>query len=228
MLRSLLCLVIGCVALSSSPLQRPCAAEPTLPQAPPPRPKPVDWKKDPVCQMVFFAVLEGLYTDGVTDDVVDAVVSREGKPGADPLARNFVPECPICHPVYEAFALYQKRPMFTGDGKQNTLGNGGLAPEIADALKSKELVIRVKEGISPLVQKYVSARLTKMNLSAEQKQEWDAKLRVLAGQGGQLYAAFRVTPLGKELGWSFYGGCGACRGTEEACKTTLTPPAKAK
>ena len=83
--------------------------------------KPVtDWKADPVCQMVFFAVLEGLYTDGVPDDVIEAVVSPPEKPGAAPLARNFVPQCPLCHPVYEAFALYQKRPTFAGDGKQNT------------------------------------------------------------------------------------------------------------
>ena len=183
--------------------------------------KPVDWKTDPVCQMVFFAVLEGLYTDGVPDDVVDAVVPREGK-----LAKNFIPECPICHPVYEAFALYQKRPTFAGDGKQNTFGSGGLSAEIANALKSKELPTRVKQGISPLVQKYVSARLAKMNLSPEQKQEWDAKLRERAGQGGKLYSAYRFTPAGKELGWNFYGGCGACGGTEAACKTTLKPAAK--
>ncbi len=226
--RSLGILVAASTALVVMCLQF-SAAEPTASAQPGEKvpAKPVtDWKADPVCQMVFFAVLEGLYMDGVPDDVVEAIVPGEGKPGADPLARNFVPQCPICNPVYEAFALYQKRPTFVGDGKQNTFGSGGLAPEIANALKSKQLPVRVKEGISPLVKKYVSARLAKMNLSNEQKQEWQAKLHERTTQGGKLYSAFRFTPLGRELGWGFYGGCGACLGTEAACKTTLQPTAK--
>ena len=87
MRRYILCLLTGCVALTLSPSPSPCAVEPVPPQAPPPKVKSLDWKKDPVCQMIFFAVLEGLYADGVTDDVVEAVVSQQGKSVADPLAR---------------------------------------------------------------------------------------------------------------------------------------------
>ena len=65
-----------------------------------------------------------------------------------------------------------------------------------------------------------------MNLSNEQKQEWHAKLHERTGQGGKLYNDFRFTPAGQKLGWGFYGGCGACGGTEAACKATLKPAAK--
>ena len=36
----------------------------------------VAWKDDPVCQMVFFAVLEGLYSQGVSDEVVESIVGQ--------------------------------------------------------------------------------------------------------------------------------------------------------
>ncbi|MBA4190960.1 MAG: hypothetical protein C0467_23485 [Planctomycetaceae bacterium] len=210
--------VIATFALSA---QHPVAADPpALPIPKPPAAKAIDWKDDPVCQMVFFAVLEGLYRDGVTDDVVEYIVPKTPNPEKDSLRKNFIPECPICHPVYEAFALYQRRPNFKDDGKRNAFGKGELSPEIVKAFKSDILQTRVKEGIQPLVGKYVAAHLAKMNLSAEEKQEWSKKLMERVEQGTSLYNKFRAGE-GRLLGWSFYGGCGACLGTAGACKTVL-------
>ena len=199
-------------------------AEPlALPTAKPPAAKTVDWKDDPVCQMVFFAVLEGLYRDGVSDEVVECIVPKTPNLEQDPFRKNFVPECPICHPVYEAFALYQKRPNFKDDNKRNAFGKAELSPEIVKAFQSKDLQTRVKQGVRPLVGKYVAAHLNKMNLSAEEKQEWSKKLLERVEQGTSLYTKFRATEEGKLLGWSFYGGCGACTGTKEACDTLIAP-----
>lgn len=215
---------VGILATITVSVQHPLAADPlSPPTAEPPAAKATDWKDDPVCQMVFFAVLEGLYRDGVSDDVVECIVPKTPNPERDSLRKNFVPECPICHPVYEAFALYQKRPNFKDGGKRNAFGKGELAPEIVKAFKSDSLPTRVKEGIQPLVAKYVAAHLAKMNLSAEEKQEWSKRLKERVQEGTSLYGKLRATEEGRLLGWSFYGGCGACLGTSSACSKVLTP-----
>jgi hypothetical protein len=88
------------------------------------------------------------------------------------------------------------------------------------AFKSDSLPTRAKEGIQPLVGKYVAAHLVKMNLSAEEKQEWSKKLMERVERRTSLYMKFRSGE-GKPIGWSFYGGFGACGGTASACKTVL-------
>lgn len=230
----LLVVILGVVATVAVSGRPPAAADVPPASAAKQAAKPLDWKDDPVCQMVFFAVLEGLYSDGVPDDVVECIVPK--KVAQDPLLtnsivpkksndlqRNFVPECPICHPVYEAFALYQNRPSFRDDNTRNTFGKAALSDAIVQALKSDDLKIRVVGGIRPLVEKYVAARLNKMNLSAEERQEWSRKLTDRVGQGTKKYGQLRATEAGRLLGWGFYGGCGACTGTEAACKTVLAP-----
>ena len=39
----------------------------------------VTWQNDPTCQFVFFAVLEGLYTDGVQDEIVELILRHVGR-----------------------------------------------------------------------------------------------------------------------------------------------------
>src|SRR5256885_249044 len=87
-------------------------ADPPSAAAPKKETKPLtDWKQDPVCKMVFFAVLEGLYEDGVSSEAADSVVGKS-KDGKTEIKQTFVFECPLCHPVYEAFRVYQQRPAF--------------------------------------------------------------------------------------------------------------------
>ena len=38
--------------------------------------KTADWYRDADCRMVFFTVLEGLYEDGIPQEVVDLVIGR--------------------------------------------------------------------------------------------------------------------------------------------------------
>src|SRR2546429_752891 len=67
------------------------------------------WTQSRASQLVFFAVLEGLYRDGVSNDTVDLIIP----PGANGAARfepeHFVYACPLCHPAFEAFSLYRHR-----------------------------------------------------------------------------------------------------------------------
>src|SRR5437764_7994866 len=86
------------------------SADPPKAQAPSSEPAkaPPDWKEDPVCKMVFFAVLEGLYEDGVSSEAVDNIVGRT-KDGKVEIRHTVVFQCPLSDPVYEAFRLCQQR-----------------------------------------------------------------------------------------------------------------------
>src|SRR5947207_2964848 len=97
-----LLLVLGLIVLCQLSAAGP--TKPTLPKTEAPKP-PADWKADPVCKMVFFAVLEGLYEDGLSSAAVDSVVGKT-KDGKVEIKQTFVFECPLCHPVYEAFRAY--------------------------------------------------------------------------------------------------------------------------
>src|SRR4051794_38029157 len=102
-----LLLVLGLIVT----LSQLSSADPPKSEAPKKETKPpADWKEDPVCKMVFFAVLEGLYEDGVANEAVDNIVGKT-KDGKTEIRHTFVFQCPLCHPVYEAFRLYQHRPM---------------------------------------------------------------------------------------------------------------------
>ena len=221
MQRKFLLAFVGVVAALAVPTQ-PLVADPPPTTTAKADTKSVDWKEDPACRMVFFAVLEGLYADGVTDDVVECIVGK-AMSEKDSLKKNFVPLCPICHPVYEAFALYGKRPSFKDDSKRNTFGKDGLSPEIIKALKSDSLRTRVLSGIQPLVAKYVGAHMKQMNLTDEQKAELTKKLMTRVNEGTDMYSKLRETEEGRKLGWLFYGGCGACGGTKDACSNVLAP-----
>src|SRR5437660_7208174 len=95
----------------------------SLQGAGPPRPNNVhvSWVQSRASQLVFFAVLEGPYRDGVSNEVVDSIIPGKGR--FDP--EHFVYACPICHPAFEAFRLYRQREDFYGlKAPVNTFGPG--------------------------------------------------------------------------------------------------------
>lgn len=209
-----LALLLVPVALTAWSLQ-PSPGEPLRATDKSPAQPVKDWQEDPVCRMVFFAVLEGLYEDGVPDDVVDSVVPRQPKDGDNPVKTSFVFQCPLCHPVYEAFTLYQKRPPFSGGGARRDTFGKGIESDLRTALLSR--VARTRLGaLKVLVQRWVERRLTAMRLSEAEKQEWAKNLAARSGQGkGELSKLITTDP--NYRGWSIYWGCAACNGTTAAC-----------
>lgn len=197
------------VALLSPALAEPVKkADPTKP--------PESWKDDPVCQMVFFAVLEGLYTDGVSNEAVDRVLGRKARGGAADIKATLVIQCPLCHPVFEAFSLYQQRPTFTGfKGQPDTFGKG-LDPSLARGLESENLITR-QHALQTLVQRWVERRMTLMRLTEAEKSEWMSRLQARSDQGKTMLTQLRNSdPVYKA--WSGYAGCPACDGSTSGCK----------
>jgi hypothetical protein len=115
-------------------------------------PQRIDWVADRTCQVVFQAVLEGLYTDGVSNDIVDCILgvdARSKKLGFD---AHFVYCCPLCHPAYEAFRLYRLRPDFYGRKQQLDTFGPGLEPSLRRQLLSEKPTERL-EALHKLIKR---------------------------------------------------------------------------
>ena len=73
-------------------------------------------------RMIFYAVLEGLYEDGVSNEAVDIVLLKDPTSGS---YAHFVYGCPICAPTIDAFRMYRARPQFySRKGITDTYGTG--------------------------------------------------------------------------------------------------------
>src|SRR5215510_1021464 len=121
--------------------------------------KVTDWKADPACRLVFFAVLEGLYEDGVSDEIVNNIVPPDKK-GREKMRRSFVLDCPLCQPAFEAFCVYQARPKFSDGGKSSTFGKG-LPDSVTKGLLSDTLSTRLITLRKPICE-WVERRLRTM------------------------------------------------------------------
>ena len=185
--------------------------------------KPVvkDWKADPACRLVFFAVLQGLYEDGVSDEVVNNIVPPDKK-GREKMRHSFVLDCPLCQPTYEAFCVYQSRPRFTDDNKSSSFGKG-LPEKTVKGLLSKKVSTRLITLRGP-IKRWVESRLVSMKLDTEERKKWWDDISARAGQGtGTLRGLMGKDPWYKD--WSGYWGCAACLGSQDACRDLPRTPA---
>lgn len=164
------------------------------------------WFEDSASQLVFFAVLEGLYTDGVSNEAVDAVLGRQ-------MADHFVYTCPLCHPAYEAFQLYRARSPFTGfKDPKDTLGRG-LDASVLKKLKSDKKAEKL-EAIQALVNTWVKRRVDSQRLSKDEQARLSQRLEALRNEG--MEALKRAAgPQGPHADWK---GCPTCDGSAGACK----------
>ena len=177
-----------------------------------------DWKTDPQARLVFFAVLQGLYEDGVSDEVVNNIVPPNKK-GKDKMRHSFVLGCPLCQPAFEAFCVYQARPRFT-DGSQASNFGKGLSPEIKQGLLSKRVAPRLMTLRQPM-KIWVERRLRSMKLSKEERKQWWEKMSERIQQGTKtLRIAQKEDPWYSN--WRGYWGCAACLGSGDACKVLVS------
>ena len=173
-----------------------------------------NWHQNADCRLVFFATLEGLYEDGIPNDVVDLVLGRDSKL-SNGVKHDFVFRCELCHAVYDAFALYRQRPRFNGS-EADTFKAGAIDATLRKRLSSEVARTRVF-AMGELVQPWVKRKLLALNISDEDKKELMVRLMSLVSKGISLgRKALMTDPEYK--GWPGYGGCQAC----EAVKTVST------
>ena len=84
--------------------------------------------------MVFFAVLEGLYVDGVSNEAVDVLLRREDRGNGAEQYMHFIYGCPICLPAQDALRVYRQRVPLSYKGSPDTLGEG--LPDWSEPLTS--------------------------------------------------------------------------------------------
>jgi hypothetical protein len=128
---------------------------------------------------VFFAVLEGLYEDGVATEDVDTILRR------DPKTRyfeNFVEGCPICDPARDAFQVYRGRPVWTYKTvPRDTFGRG---PDEATraALWSEDPTKRFP-AIEGLVRAWVGRRLAMQRLTDAERKDYARAFEEMRKEG---------------------------------------------
>ena len=164
---------------------------------------------DDAYQLVFFAVLEGLYRDGVSSEVAAALTARTLDGGYPAL---FVWQCPLCMPALNAFNVYAARPPFLGiKARRDTFG-AGLAPELEARCLGPDLVER-ENALNELVQRWIGERLDAMRLTPEERDLWQQRLELLRKQGME-------SLLGLQQGGEYAGvkRCAVCDGANDALR----------
>jgi hypothetical protein len=193
----LLLTVLGLSLLIGSPT----GAAPAAPAA---KPKPLA-----VDQLMFFAVLEGLYTDGVSTEAVNLIVSFDPGTGQANMHEHFVGGCPLCTPAFDAFILYRSRQQFYGRKDSKDTFGGGLDGSVLKKLQSAKQADRL-EAIQGLIDRWVRQRLDSMRLSPEERAEWTRQIEAGREQGMR---GLKGDPA--HAGWK---GCAICDGAAGACK----------
>jgi hypothetical protein len=167
----------------------------------------VKWQDSEAGQFVYFAVLEGLFRDGVPNDVVDLVIN----PARDldnKVKHVFVLECDICHAAYEAFVFYRKRQVFQKSGGRDTFGNG-VKEQIVTGLKHEDARTRVY-ALGAMMRPWILARVEQQKLSREKQEELVTVLLNFKSEANKKLDVLRKSdPLYKDWG-VWYGGCQAC------------------
>ena len=138
-------------------------------ETPPNGTAPQSWLARPSGQLIFFAVFEGLYRDGVTNSDVDLIIppGERGQPTFD--KEIFVYACPLCHPAFEAFRLYRQRDRIYGlKGEFNTFGPG-LDETIRARLRSQNSDER-RKAVEQLISRWVSQRLEMMRCTDAERE----------------------------------------------------------
>lgn len=152
-------------------------------------------------QGIFFAVVEGLYRDGVSSDVARAIVATDPQTLQ---SLSFVPGCPICTPALDAFRLYLERPAFLGKKLVGADTFGGGLPADQVALLTGEDLRGRRTALRGLVERWVGDSLDRMRLDPVERTEWSRELAARSEKGMAILAGLQKS------GQALYGDFDEC------------------
>ena len=126
-------------------------------------------------RFVFYAVLEGLFEDGVQEEVTERIISmRPAPPPQDPkhkLPDLFVYGCPICLPSLDAFRTYALGPEILQWQKARRPHRGfgnGLSREMVERFMSGNRDTRLR-ALEELTTRYLQRRFESARMTEEEK-----------------------------------------------------------
>lgn len=161
---------------------------------------------------LFFAVLEGLYRDGVSDAVVAKLSELDPKSG---WPRDFVYACNICMPAFDALQLFRTRPKFFGDKQgENDFGEG-LPEDLERRLLSLDDAER-HGAIRELVQRWVTVRFESKRPTEAERAEWADEMAIRRKAAMQLMEVYRANGLSSPS--LTMNTCAFCDAANGACK----------
>ncbi len=181
-------------------------------QKPRERPRTID--PSACTQMVFFAVLEGLYFDGVSSEDVDRILAVDPRTKQPRFGEHFVYACPLCMPAFDACQLYRSRTTFYGLKESKDTFGPGLDPILAKKLRSDQKADQ-QDAIQSLVNRWVSQRLDTMRLTKDEREQWTAVIEEGRRGGMQRLQQAQMGNQNEYIGWK---GCAICDGTMGACQ----------
>ena len=164
---------------------------------------------DPVHRTIFHAVLEGLYEDGVSTNLVKAMLEEDPK---SRMPLHLVYTCPICDPALDALRVYEHRTNFHYKGRRgDTLGAGPPKEIVADFASGDRK--RQFTAMQKLIDRWISARLDLMRLTADERAQWTAAMEKRRKQGMENLK--KLQPSGAYAGVE---SCPVCDGAVDAAK----------
>lgn len=166
-------------------------------------------------RFIFYAVLEGAYEEGLSEETVSTLLGEKG-------TEHFVIGCPICSPAYEALAAYRDAPRFTSK-KMSQKGFGTDLPVEEKALLLGSVEER-RKLVRTLVSRWIEARFSLLSLPEAREKALRESLKKMSEKGTALLEDFKNRGDGDQLGkayadWEF---CPSCSGA------TLHGPAAGK
>lgn len=178
--------------------------------------KAVEWQNDETCQFVFFAVLEGLYRDGIQNEIVDAIIGEKVDKKENKIKTHFVFRCELCHATYEAFRTYRNRPAFLDAKGASTFGKGADL-KLLKELQSKDARTRIY-SMGRLIRPWIMQRIEETRKTPAEKTAMKEKFASYAREGKDILRAHQQAKDGFYLDWRFYGSCQACEAAKDLGK----------
>jgi len=167
-------------------------------------------------KLIFYAVLEGLFEDGVAGEALELILpdARSMTLEDAPEKTNFVYACPICMPTFDALRLYPARLPFYAQKatKYNTYGPG-LSEEIMKELRGTPFQRR--DAIEALINKWIQRRLDNLKITDCERDQIEKNLSAMRKKGEEMLKRFQSEKNynGFKKYYENWKKCAACSGT---------------
>ncbi|MEM7146912.1 MAG: hypothetical protein AAF591_17410 [Verrucomicrobiota bacterium] len=167
-------------------------------------------------RFVFFAVLEGCFESGVTQEEIDLIIPvRPDREDRRSITANLVYSCPLCSPAFDAFRLYSDRRIFISgiseEAAYNTFGTG-----LTDAQKAalKAGGQEGREVIQDLINGWIENRIEEQGLDAGAEKVLREELAAMREEGEAALEKIKSGEMGPELQELYLEreGCPVCAG----------------
>ncbi|MCC7014046.1 MAG: hypothetical protein IT454_15930 [Planctomycetes bacterium] len=139
---------------------------------------------------LFFAVLEGLYSDALSNETVDALTATDPEHG---YPANFVWACPVCMPAYRAFLTYRARPHFDWIKGDQDFGPG--LDELTLARLTQGAIETRQQELMKLVERWLARRLAAQRLTPDERAAWKLEMEIRRKKGMALLESYKSNGL---------------------------------